>query len=155
MLEPGRIDPGQIDANVRSLTRRPLLSLAFVVIFAAFAIWWFTGGSANGSAHQAEQLVISSNNQAIPGIPANRPIQSVHCTQQGQNIFSRIIGLVSPSGNGSNNNASHAPFTYYSCTGYYSGTSGVPAYWCVAYPPQDGTNPQPRVEDRQPGNTCP
>ena len=63
MFQPSGIDPDQIDANVRSLTRPPLLSLALVVIFAAFAAWWFTGGSANGSTHQAEQLITSTNNQ--------------------------------------------------------------------------------------------
>jgi hypothetical protein len=36
MFQPSGVDPDQIGANVRSLTRRPLLSLVFVVIFAAF-----------------------------------------------------------------------------------------------------------------------
>ena len=37
MFQPSGINPDQIDENVRSFTRRPLLSLVFVVIFAAFA----------------------------------------------------------------------------------------------------------------------
>jgi hypothetical protein len=153
MLTPSGLDPDQIDANVRSITRRPLLSLALVVIFAAFAAWWFTGGSATGSTHQAEQLIISTNNQpSAPGVPANLAIQNVHCTQQGQSIFSRIIGLVSPgrTGNGSRNSQS---FTYYACNGYY--TNGAPAYWCVAFAPNDGTQPRPWVEGLQPGKACP
>ena len=153
MFEPSGIDTNQIDANVRSFTRRPLLSLAFVVIFAAFAAWWFTGGSANGSDHQAEQLVISTNNQTYPGIPANVAIQSVHCTQQSQSFFSRIIGLVSPGSTGSSGHPSQSPFTYYTCNGYM--TNGVPASWCVAFPPRDGNQPQPRVEGLQPGEACP
>jgi hypothetical protein len=156
MFQPSGINPDQIDENVRSFTRRPLLSLVFVVIFAAFAAWWFTGGSANGSTHQAEQLIISNNNQpSAPGVPANLAIQSVHCTQQGQSIFSRIAGLVSPGrdSNGYNNNSSQSPFTYYACTGYWA--NGAPAYWCVAYPPRDGTNPHPWVEGLQPGKPCP
>src|SRR4051794_21520393 len=152
MYRPSSLDPDQIDANVRSITRRPLLSLALVVIFAAFAAWWFTGGSTTGSAHQAEQLIISTNNQTSPGIPANIAIQSVHCTQNGQSIFSRIIGLVSPgrTGNGSRNSQS---FTYYSCSGYMA--NGTPASWCVAFAPNDGTQPQPVVEGLQPGKPCP
>lgn len=156
MLTPSGIDPDQIDANVRSITRRPLLSLALVVIFAAFAIWWFTGGSANGSTHQAEQLIISANNQpSAPGVPANLAIQNVHCTQQGQSLFSRIIGLVSPGRNSdnSNNNSSNSPLTYYACSGYR--TNGQVADWCVAYPPRDSTQTHPSVEGIQPGKPCP
>ena len=153
MFEPSGIDPNQIDANVRSFTRRPLLSLVFVVIFAAFAAWWFTGGSANGSDHRAEQLVISTNNQTYPGLPTNLSIQSVHCTQQSQGFFSRIIGLISPGRTGSSGQPSQSPATYYTCNGYR--TNGVPASWCVAYPPRDSTQPQPRVWGLQPGGPCP
>jgi len=154
MFQPSGINPEQIDANVRSFTRRPLLSLVFVVIFAAFAAWWFTGGSANGSAHQAEQLVISANNQpSAPGVPANLAIQSVHCTQQRQSFFSRIIGLVSPGRTGNANASSQSPFTYYACTSYFA--NGAPAYWCVAYTPRDGTNPHRWVGGLQPGKPCP
>jgi hypothetical protein len=153
MFEPSGVDTNQIDASVRSFRRRPLLSLVFVAIFAAFAAWWFTGGSATGSDHQAEQLVISTNSQTYPGIPANLAIQSVHCTQESQGFFSRIIGLVSPGSTGSSSHPSQSPSTYYTCNGYR--INGVPASWCVSYPPRDSTQLEPRVWGLQPGEACP
>ncbi len=147
------VDPTQVEQEVRSALRRPVLTIFCTLAFIVFAVWYFTGGSANGSDHQAEQLVLTTAGSAgYDGLTNGPAAQTVNCTQESQSLAARLRGLVSPGDN--HGTGSQSPPTYYNCSG--TATNGAPMQWCVIYPPRD--NPygnKPVVEDLQPGGTCP
>ena len=131
----------------RSSTSGIVCTLAFI----AFAIWYFTGGSANGSSHQAEQLILTNTNPYGGNFTNGANVQTVNCTQESQSFAARLRGLISP---GDNHGSNQSPPTYYNCSG--TANSGAPMQWCVIYPPRDKPyNNKPEVNELQPGNNCP
>jgi hypothetical protein len=108
-----------------------------------------TGGSATGSPHQAEQVILTNSNPYGTATAA----QTVHCTQNSQSLFARLRGLIG-GGNTNNHPASTDPSTVYTCSG--TSTTGQAAYWCVTYPPRDNNyGLKPQVSDRQADMPCP
>ena len=145
------VDPTQVDQEVQSALRRPVLTIVCIVAFFAFGVWYFTGGSANGSSHQAEQLILTNTNPYGGNFTNGANVQTVNCTQESQSLAARLRGFISP---GDNHGSSQSPLTYYNCSG--TSTSGAPMQWCVIYPPRDNHyNLKPEVDELQPGNTCP
>ncbi len=146
------LNPAAVQDGARRVLQRPLLYGALVVAIFAYGIWYMTGGSAVGSTHQAEQLIITGGG-ANPGIYGAAAPATVHCSQNSQGVFARLYGLVVNS-NSSGGPASHDPSTYYTCSG--AATTGQPMYWCVAYPPRDNHyGLRPQVTPRQPEGSCP
>ncbi len=145
------VDPTQVDQEVRSALRRPVLTIVCTLAFIAFAIWYFTGGSANGSSHQAERLILTNTNPYGGNFTNGANVQTVNCTQESQSFAARLRGLISP---GDNHGSNQSPPTYYNCSG--TANSGAPMQWCVIYPPRDNPyNNRPEVNELQPGNNCP
>jgi hypothetical protein len=148
VIEPNvpRVDAAGVEQEVQSMRRRPLLSGILVLAVVAFAIWYMTGGSATGSPHQAEQLILGTTN---PAFASGSSVQSVHCTQDDQSIFTRVRGLFS----GSGGQSWQGPATYYTCTG--TSTTG-PLYWCVSFPPRNKRYVEtPEVTPNQLHSSCP
>jgi hypothetical protein len=81
-----------LDQEVQSAKRRPVLFGLFALAAVIFAIWYMTGGSAVGSPHQAEQLILT--NQSPYGTAT--PAQTVHCTQNSQRKHQRSPHLDRP-----------------------------------------------------------
>ena len=145
MYNPNQVDQmaESIDQQVQSAKRRPVLFGIVALGIVVFGVWYMTGGSAVGSPHQAEQLILTGHD----GYTA----QTVHCTQDGQSLLARIRGLATGGRTSTMNGQSTDPLTYYTCSG--TTTSGQPGYWCVAYPPRGNQYATPvvsaRVEDQR------
>jgi hypothetical protein len=157
LLEPNipQLDAAAVQDEVRRVHQRPLLYGVLVVAFLAFGIWYMTGGSATGSPHQAEQLILTGggNDSSYGVLAPQATVSTVHCTQNSQGVFARLRGLI-VNGDQSGHAASNDPPTYYTCSG--TSTTGQPMYWCVTYPPRDnhyGLSPQ--VAPRQSDASCP
>jgi hypothetical protein len=149
------MNPAAMEEGVRRVRQRPLLYGILVVAIFGFGLWYMTGGSATGSPHQAEQLILTGggSDSALSGVAPQITVATVHCTQNSQGVFARLYGLIVNS-NSSGGTASHDPPTYYTCSG--TATTGQPMYWCVTYPPRDnhfGLSPQ--VTSRQLDSSCP
>jgi hypothetical protein len=147
VLEPNLtgLDPASVEREVQSMRRRPLLTGVLALALIGFGIWYMTGGSATGSPHQAEQLVIAHASSG--GLTAGLPVQTVHCTQQSQGVFAKLTGLFS-------NSSGRQPNTVYACSG--TSTTGVALAWCVAFPPRSNRfGAEPWVSPIQPGSSCP
>jgi hypothetical protein len=157
LYEPNitEVTPAAVEEGIRGVHQRPLLYGVLVVAFFAFGLWYMTGGSATGSPHQAEQLILTGGgtDPALGGLVPQAAVATVHCTQNSQGVFARLRGLI-VNGDQSGHAASNDPPTYYTCNG--TATTGQPMYWCVTYPPRDnhyGLSPQ--VAGRQPDASCP
>lgn len=157
MYEPNlnQIDAAAVQDEVRRVRQRPLLYGVLVVAILAFGIWYMTGGSATGSPHQAEQLILTGggSDSSFDALAPQARAATVHCTQNSQSVFARLRGLIVNSDQ-QGNGASNDPPTYYTCSG--TATTGQPMYWCVTYPPRDnhyGLSPQ--VTARQQDASCP
>ena len=111
---------------MQSALRRPVLTIVCIVAFFAFGVWYFTGGSANGSSHQAEQLILTNTNPYGGNFTNGANVQTVNCTQEGQSLAARLRGFISP---GTTTGSSQSPLTYYNCSG--TTTSGAPMQWRV------------------------
>ncbi len=150
-----QIDAAAVQDEVRRVHQRPLLYAFLVLAFLGFGIWYMTGGSATGSPHQAEQLILNGGG-ADPSYGVLTPqatAAAVHCTQNSQGVFARLRGLI-VNGDQSGHAASNDPPTYYTCSG--TSTTGQPMYWCVTYPPRDNHyGLSPEVTGRQPNGSCP
>jgi hypothetical protein len=147
--------PAAIEDGVRRVRQRPLLYGLLVVAFFGFGIWYMTGGSATGSPHQAEQLILAGGgtDPNLTGLAPQPAVATVHCTQNSQGVFARLYGLIVNS-NSSGGTASNDPATYYTCSG--TAATGQPMYWCVTYPPRDNHyDLPPQVAPRQQGASCP
>jgi hypothetical protein len=156
LYEPNIADlsPAGVEDEVRRVRQRPLFYGILVVAFFAFGLWYMTGGSANGSPHQAEQLIISGSgaDTTFDGLAPQASPATVHCTQNSQGLFARLYGLVG--GGSTQGRPSNDPLTYYTCSG--ASTTGQPMYWCVTYPPRmNHFNQSPRVSVRLPEASCP
>jgi hypothetical protein len=154
VIEPniGQVGAASIEQEVQSARRRPVLTGILVLIFAAFAVWYMTGGSATGSPRQAEQLILTNTNPAYGNFTNGSLVQTVHCTQNGQSLIARIRGLFGGSTNGQP--LHNEPATYYTCSG--TSTTGQPMYWCVSFPPRNQPyNGPPAATTRDPNSTCP
>ena len=102
------VDPTQVDQEVRSALRRPVLTVVCILAFIAFGIWYFTGGSANGSSHQAEQLILTNTNPYGGNFTNGANVQTVNCTQESQSLAARLRGFISPGDNhGTSTSPSH------------------------------------------------
>src|SRR5437868_7336675 len=101
-----------LDQEVQTARRRPVLYglLAFGAVL--FAVWYMTGGSATGSPHQAEQVILANSNPY-----GTTAAQTVHCTQNSQSLFARLRGLIGGGGNTNNHPVSTDPSTVYTCSG--------------------------------------
>jgi hypothetical protein len=144
------VNAAAVEDEVRRVRQRPLLYGLIVVVFFGFGLWYMTGGSATGSPHQAEQLILTrGGDETFAPLPT---AATVHCTQNSQSFLARLYGLV---GGGRNaGSRSTAPPTYYTCDG--TGTTGQPMYWCVTYPPRmDHLDNTPDVTGRLPNSSCP
>ena len=151
LYNPNQVDQmaESLDQEVQTARRRPLLYGLLALGAVLFAVWYMTGGSATGSPHQAEQVILANSNPYGTATAA----QTVHCTQNSQSLFARLRGLIG-GGNTNNHPASTDPSTVYTCSG--TSTTGQAAYWCVTYPPRDNNyGLKPQVSDRQPGVPCP
>jgi hypothetical protein len=138
-----------LDQEIQSAKRRPVLFGLFALAAVIFAIWYMTGGSAVGSPHQAEHLILT--NQSPYGTAT--PAQTVHCTQNSQSLFARLRGLIG-GGNTNDHPVSTDPQTVYTCSG--TTATGQAAYWCVTFPPRDNQyGLKPEVSGRQVGMACP
>jgi hypothetical protein len=152
LYEPNvpEVNAAAVEDGVRRVRQRPLLYGLIVVVFFGFGLWYMTGGSATGSPHQAEQLILTrGGDETFAPLPM---AATVHCTQNGQSFIARLYGLV---GGGRNaGGRSTAPPTYYTCDG--TSTTGQPMYWCVTYPPRmDHLDNTPDVTGRLPNSSCP
>jgi hypothetical protein len=144
------VNAAAVEDEVRCVRQRPLLYGLIVVVFFGFGLWYMTGGSATGSPHQAEQLILTrGGDETFAPLPT---AATVHCTQNSQSFLARLYGLV---GGGRNaGSRSTAPPTYYTCDG--TSTTGQPMYWCVTYPPRmDHLDNTPDVTGRLPNSSCP
>jgi hypothetical protein len=150
LYEPNipKVNAAAVDEGVRRVRQRPLLYGLLVVVFFGFGLWYMTGGSATGSPHQAEQLILTRGGDEVFAPMATAA--TVHCTQNSQSFLARLYGLV---GGRSGSNQSTAPPTYYTCDG--TSTTGQPMYWCVTYPPRmDHFDQTPNVTGRLPNTSC-
>jgi hypothetical protein len=157
LYEPNitEVSPAALEDGVRRVRQRPLLYGVLVVAFFGFGLWYMTGGSATGSPHQAEQLILAGGgtDPYLTGLAPQAAVATAHCTQNSQGVFTRLYGLIVNT-NQAGNAASNDPSTYYTCSG--TATTGRPMYWCVTYPPRDNHyGLPPRVEGRQPDASCP
>jgi hypothetical protein len=144
------LNPAAVQDGIRRVQQRPVLYGVLVVAILAYGVWYMSGGSAVGSTHQAEQLILTGPSY---GGVSQATVATVHCSQNSQGVVARIYGLVVNS-NASGGTASHDPSTYYTCNG--TSTTGQPMYWCVAYPPRDNKyGLPPQVTPRQPDGPCP
>ena len=68
MYNPNEVDQmaESIDQQVQSAKRRPVLFGIVALGIVVFGVWYMTGGSAVGSPHQAEQLILKATTDTPP-----------------------------------------------------------------------------------------
>jgi hypothetical protein len=120
LYEPNitEVSPAALEDGVRRVRQRPLLYGVLVVAFFGFGLWYMTGGSATGSPHQAEQLILAGGgtDPYLTGLAPQAAVATAHCTQNSQGVFTRLYGLIVNT-NQAGNAASNDPSTYYTCSG--------------------------------------
>jgi hypothetical protein len=142
--------PAEVQNEIQQFRRKPLLIGAAVLAFVGYGLWYMTGGSATGSAGQAEAAIRAN---PFPGNPTHPDVVSVRCTQNGQSLFDRLQGLIHPL-KSAGQHGSTGVSTSYTCSGTIG--TGQPAYWCVTFAPRASTySGPPKVVARQPNQACP